>query len=219
MLFAGDGAFWLAQTGRVGLTAQSPVSDRFPRAGAQQLNLWNNPTGFNQERRLWEACKFLQQNSHSRSRSCLQYAYLPPSVCRALDVNGRFALSGRAEDWGHAPPCKQENYVPGVEERRLFHKSKKKRLETMACIEKKKGRGNAGEAFGAVSAGGGRMRLWAAFKNELLGSHEWCGGFPFIHPPLQLWQGTSVSPEPRQQSVAAACCAQSPAHLNQQPRG
>lgn len=39
MLFAGDGAFWLAQTGRVGLTAQSPVSDRFPRAGAQQLNL------------------------------------------------------------------------------------------------------------------------------------------------------------------------------------
>lgn len=24
------------------------------------------------------------------------------------------------------------------------------------------------------------MRLSVAFKNELFGSHEWCGGFPFI---------------------------------------
>lgn len=101
------------------------------------------------------------------------------------------------------------------ESSRLLHKSKKKkkRLETMACIEKQKGGPNAGEAFGAVSAGGGRMRLSVAFENELFGSHEWCGGFPFIHPPLQLWEGTSVSPEPRQQSVAAARCAHSPAHF------
>lgn len=32
------------------------------------------------------------------------------------------------------------------------------------------------------------MQLSVAFKNVLLGSHEWCGGFSFV-PPVETWKG------------------------------
>lgn len=103
-----------------GLTAESPVWDRFQIARTQQLNLCNNPTDFNQERSLWEACEFLRQNSPlSFTQRILPPMCLSPYACTALDVNGRCALSGTAEDGGHKAPCKKENYVPCSEARRL----------------------------------------------------------------------------------------------------
>lgn len=52
------------------------------------------------------------------------------------------------------------------------------------------------------------MRLSVAFKIVQFGSHEWCGGFSFIHPSLQLWEGTSVSPGSSQWLQLAVLVAQ-----------